>query len=88
MTDHRASADGVEDLRSPGLHPRTGAGREVVATVAQAGPERIIHIGCDPATFSRDIASWRESGYRPTRMALVNAFPGTHHFEVIAQLER
>ncbi|AGF72643.1 class I SAM-dependent RNA methyltransferase [Corynebacterium halotolerans] len=68
--------------------PRTGAGREVVATVAKAGPERIIHIGCDPATFSRDIASWRESGYRPTRMALINAFPGTHHFEVIAQLER
>ncbi len=68
--------------------PRTGAGDEVVSAVAQAGPERVIHVGCDPATFSRDIASWGQAGYRPTRMALVNAFPGTHHFEVIAQLER
>lgn len=82
----------VDNLPAPRVvvldPPRTGAGHEVVAGIAHADPERVIHVGCDPATFSRDIASWREVGYRPTRLALVNAFPGTHHFEVVAQLER
>lgn len=68
--------------------PRTGAGDEVVAGVAKQNPERVIHVGCDPATFSRDVAAWGEAGYRLTRLAVLNAFPGTHHFEVMAQLSR
>ncbi|MGP5240220.1 class I SAM-dependent RNA methyltransferase [Corynebacterium flavescens] len=66
--------------------PRTGAGPEVVSAVAAAGPRAIIHIGCDPATFSRDVADWAEHGYLVKRLALLNAFPGTHHFETIALL--
>lgn len=66
--------------------PRTGAGAKVIAATAKANPARVIHIGCDPATFSRDIASWKEHGYRIERLALLDAFPGTHHFEVVAQL--
>ncbi|RNE49287.1 class I SAM-dependent RNA methyltransferase [Corynebacterium alimapuense] len=66
--------------------PRTGAGDEVVAAVATKKPERIIHIGCDPATFSRDIAAWGKAGYQINRLAVVNAFPGTHHFEIVAEL--
>ena len=68
--------------------PRTGAGDEVVAGVAKKQPERVIHVGCDPATFSRDVAAWGENGYRITRLAVINAFPGTHHFEVVAELAR
>ncbi|MFC6145262.1 class I SAM-dependent RNA methyltransferase [Corynebacterium nasicanis] len=68
--------------------PRTGAGAEVVAGIAAQNPERVIHVGCDPATFSRDVAAWGEAGYRLTRLAVLNAFPGTHHFEVMAELSR
>lgn len=68
--------------------PRTGAGDDVVAGVAKKQPERIIHVGCDPATFSRDVAAWGENGYRIARLAVINAFPGTHHFEVVAELTR
>lgn len=68
--------------------PRTGAGDKVVADIAAARPARVIHIGCDPATFARDIAAWAKAGYHIERLALVDAFPGTHHFEVIAQLGR
>ncbi|OFL59458.1 RNA methyltransferase [Corynebacterium sp. HMSC065D07] len=66
--------------------PRTGAGRDVVGAIAEAAPQRVLHIGCDPATFARDIAAWSESGYRIQRLAMVNAFPGTHHFETLALL--
>ncbi|WPF65222.1 class I SAM-dependent RNA methyltransferase [Corynebacterium sp. 22KM0430] len=64
--------------------PRTGAGAEVVRGIAQAAPRAVIHIGCDPATFARDLRAWVESGYRVERMELINAFPGTHHSEVLA----
>lgn len=67
--------------------PRTGAGKDVVSTVASVSPQRVVHVGCDPATFSRDIGYWNEHGFRMQRLTLVNAFPGTHHFEVIALLE-
>lgn len=67
--------------------PRTGAGLDVVSTVASVAPQRVVHVGCDPATFARDINYWNEHGFQVQRLTLVNAFPGTHHFEVIALLE-
>lgn len=66
--------------------PRTGAGKQVVEATAAAAPARVIHIGCDPATFARDIATWGANGYEISKLALLDAFPGTHHFEVIAEL--
>lgn len=66
--------------------PRTGAGSAVITAVASAGPRKVLHVGCDPATFARDVAYWQEHGYRLQRLAMVNAFPGTHHFETLALL--
>lgn len=66
--------------------PRTGAGADVIAAVAVAEPRKVLHVGCDPATFARDLAAWSEHGYRLQRLAMVNAFPGTHHFETLALL--
>lgn len=68
--------------------PRTGAGAKVVESLAAAEPELVVHIGCDPATFARDIAAWRGHGYHITRLTMFNAFPGTHHFEVVSLLRR
>ena len=64
--------------------PRTGAGEQVIRAVAEAKPQAVVHVGCDPATFARDLSLWHSAGYKPEKMALINAFPGTHHFEVIA----
>ena len=68
--------------------PRTGAGKKVIELTARAQPATVIHVGCDPATFSRDAAAWDEAGYEITDLAVVNAFPGTHHFEVVARLNK
>lgn len=68
--------------------PRTGAGAQVISAVASAGPGLVIHIGCDPATFARDVRQWSEEGYQALRLTLVNAFPGTHHFEVLGLFAR
>ena len=68
--------------------PRTGAGSDVVATIAEAKPQLVIHIGCDPATFARDVADWSAGGYTLNRLAVFNAFPGTHHYETIGVFTR
>lgn len=81
----------VDKLEAPGLvvldPPRAGAGEVVISSVAKAAPERAIHIGCDPATFARDLASWKASGYEVRSILLIDAFPNTHHFESIALIE-
>ena len=80
----------IDALPDPGLvvldPPRTGAGEEVVKAVAAREPQRVIHIGCDPATFARDLFAWGEAGYVVEHMALIDAFPNTHHFEVLTSL--
>lgn len=92
VTRHARRVDeALPSLPAPGLvvldPPRAGAGEKVVSGSAAAAPERVIHVGCDPATFARDLATWGQSGYRVTRLELIDAFPGTHHFEAIACLE-
>ncbi|MBD8505355.1 class I SAM-dependent RNA methyltransferase [Hoyosella sp. G463] len=68
--------------------PRAGAGREVIERVAAAGPDRIIHIGCDPAAFARDCALYAEQGYELADLRVLDAFPLTHHMECVALLQR
>jgi tRNA/tmRNA/rRNA uracil-C5-methylase (TrmA/RlmC/RlmD family) len=66
--------------------PRAGAGAKVMAAVAAAAPSLVIHIGCDPAAFARDLAALCGAGYRVAQMRAFDAFPGTHHVEVLAAL--
>ncbi|QHE72301.1 23S rRNA (Uracil-5-) -methyltransferase RumA [Rhodococcus sp. WAY2] len=68
--------------------PRTGAGRDVIAAVSSAGAERIVHVGCDPASFARDVGLYLVEGYRLDTVRAFDAFPLTHHVECIALLTR
>ena len=43
--------------------PRSGAGREVIDLLAAAEVPRIIHIGCEAASFARDIGLYLAHGY-------------------------
>ncbi|MGW4067634.1 class I SAM-dependent RNA methyltransferase [Nocardia grenadensis] len=68
--------------------PRAGAGKPVVHAVAAAAPDRIVHIGCDPASFARDLRLYLDAGYGLTALRAFDAFPATHHVECLALLER
>ncbi|MGU3433333.1 class I SAM-dependent RNA methyltransferase [Actinomycetes bacterium M1A6_2h] len=68
--------------------PRSGAGRDVVAGVSSAGAGTVVHIGCDPAAFARDAGLYEEAGYRLTELRAFDAFPLTHHVEVIGLFVR
>lgn len=68
--------------------PRAGAGAEVIDAVAAAGVPRIVHIGCEAASFARDIGLYRAAGFRVERLRVFDAFPLTHHVECVAVLAR
>ena len=68
--------------------PRVGAGRRVLAEVAAMGPQRVVHVACDPASLARDVADLAASGYRLTSLRALDLFPMTHHVECVAVLDR
>ncbi|MEU0873787.1 class I SAM-dependent RNA methyltransferase [Nocardia brasiliensis] len=68
--------------------PRAGAGKEVIRALTTTAPTRIIHIGCDPASFARDLSLYQAAGYHLADLRAFDAFPGTHHVECVALLDR
>lgn len=68
--------------------PRAGAGKVVIGAVTGVNPDRIVHIGCDPASFARDLRLYLDAGYRVAALRAFDAFPATHHVECLALLER
>ena len=68
--------------------PRAGAGREVIDLLAAAEVPRVVHIGCEAASFARDIGIYRGHGYAVEKIRVFDAFPLTHHTECVALLTR
>jgi len=68
--------------------PRTGAGAEVVASIAGRTPRAVAYVACDPAALARDVAAFRSYGYRLVALRAYDLFPMTHHFECVALLTR
>ncbi|MCW2659367.1 MAG: rRNA methyltransferase [Mycobacterium sp.] len=68
--------------------PRAGAGRDVIDLLAGAGVPRVVHIGCEAASFARDIGLYRGHGYAVEEIRVFDAFPLTHHTECVALLTR
>ncbi|MGZ5398060.1 MAG: class I SAM-dependent RNA methyltransferase [Mycobacterium sp.] len=68
--------------------PRSGAGREVIDLLAAAEVPRVIHIGCEAASFARDIGLYRGHGYEVEDLRVFDSFPLTHHVECVAVLTR
>ncbi|HEY7208853.1 MAG TPA: class I SAM-dependent RNA methyltransferase [Bryobacteraceae bacterium] len=66
--------------------PRAGLGAKAVAALLRLKPKRLTVVSCDPATLARD-ARMLLAEYRIRRIALVDLFPQTYHFETVMQLE-
>ena len=66
--------------------PRAGLGEAIVRDIARADPAKVVHIGCDIASFARDIGHFVAAGFEIDRIEGIDAFPGTHHLEAVAVL--
>lgn len=68
--------------------PRSGAGGDVTAQLAQLAPANIVYVACDPVALARDTKSLLDSGYDLTELRAFDIFPHTHHFESLAVFRR
>ncbi|HCV16143.1 MAG TPA: 23S rRNA (uracil(1939)-C(5))-methyltransferase RlmD [Rikenellaceae bacterium] len=65
--------------------PRAGIHPDVAKVLAEAAPEKIVYVSCNPATQARDIALLGDN-YEIKRVQPVDMFPHTHHLENVVLL--
>lgn len=68
--------------------PRSGAGREVIETLARLGPTQLVYVACDPVAFARDAGLLAEHGYALEAVRALDLFPNTHHVEAVGRFVR
>ncbi|MBR1838720.1 MAG: 23S rRNA (uracil(1939)-C(5))-methyltransferase RlmD [Bacteroidaceae bacterium] len=66
--------------------PRAGMHADVVQTILQAAPQRIVYVSCNPATQARDLALL-DAAYQVVEVQPVDMFPHTHHVENVCLLQ-
>ena len=65
--------------------PRAGMHPDVVKTILNAAPERIVYVSCNPATQARDLQLMDEQ-YKVAEVQPVDMFPHTPHVENVVLL--
>lgn len=90
------AADAAQLLVQRGEHPdvvvldppRKGCAPELIQTVAQMGPSRVVYVSCDPATLARDSKLFCTLGYQAGLVTPVDLFPRTRHVETVVLMSR
>ena len=68
--------------------PRKGCSPETVSLVADASPQKIVMISCNPSTAARDAKLFAELGYVAHKVCGVDLFPRTKHVECVVLMSR
>lgn len=86
LTDDFISAHGKPDviITDP---PRAGMHQDVVNTILNAAPDRIVYVSCNPATQARDLGLL-DTSYKVAAVQPVDMFPHTPHVENVVLLKR
>ena len=66
--------------------PRKGLNADAIEGICQMAPRRIVYVSCDPATMARDVAIFKERGYRLLSAQAADLFPRCAHVESIVCL--
>lgn len=67
--------------------PRKGCAADLIDTITQMNPKRVVYISCDPATLARDLKIFVEKGFDLMEVTPCDLFPGTAHVENVVLLE-
>ncbi len=81
--EHKEAADVV--VLDP---PRKGCEKELLQTIAEMKPKRIVYVSCDSATLARDVKILGEMGYRLLEVTPVDMFPQTVSVETVCLLSK
>ncbi len=61
--------------------PRKGCSPEVIESILQLSPKKIVYISCNPSTLARDLNMICEKKYQISQVYAVDMFPQTSHVE-------
>ena len=67
--------------------PRAGMHPDVVKTILNAAPDRIVYVSCNPATQARDLQAM-DAEYKVAEVQPVDMFPHTPHVENVVLLTK
>lgn len=65
--------------------PRTGLDQQLLKTILQIKPKKIVYVSCNPSTLAKDI-DVLSSKYKVDYMQPVDMFPQTAHVECVSQI--
>ncbi|MGN1116276.1 MAG: 23S rRNA (uracil(1939)-C(5))-methyltransferase RlmD [Candidatus Ornithomonoglobus sp.] len=68
--------------------PRKGSDEATLKAIADAAPDRIVYISCNPATLARDAKYLAARGYAPVKCAGADMFGNTSHVETVVLMSR
>lgn len=68
--------------------PRKGCEKEVIDTIIDMTPQKVVYVSCNPSTLARDIKLLEEGGYKLRKVQPVDMFPWSVHVETVVNLER
>ncbi|MBQ7724301.1 MAG: 23S rRNA (uracil(1939)-C(5))-methyltransferase RlmD [Lachnospiraceae bacterium] len=68
--------------------PRKGLKPEVLDTIAELSPSKVVYISCDPATLARDLKLLLASGYTLQKYQVYDQFSRTSHVETVCLLSK
>ena len=68
--------------------PRKGLAADVVESIAEMQPGRVVYVSCDSATMARDVKRLADLGYTAQRACAVDMFPRADHVETVVLLSK
>ena len=68
--------------------PRKGLAADVVESIAEMQPQRVVYVSCDSATMARDVKRLADLGYTAQRACAVDMFPRADHIETVCLLSK
>ena len=68
--------------------PRKGLAADVVESIAEMQPGRVVYVSCDSATMARDVKRFADFGYAAKRACAVDMFPRADHVETVCLLSK
>ena len=85
------AAQAAAQLREEGIRPdviivdppRKGLAPDLIDTIVQMAPDRVVYVSCDPATLARDLRLFTEHNYSVKEITPCDMFPRTAHVESV-----
>lgn len=68
--------------------PRKGLDEELIKTISQMSPDRVVYVSCGPETLARDLRIFSDNNYSVKEITPVDLFSKTRHVETVVLLSQ